>query len=211
MLFKSLSQSFDGMRGENQFLRLALAGLVLSNVLVSCSALNSDAIVTVVPPTLTETTWVSKTQSGGDYTEAWALYIAMLLGNVTPHNADVVKAAIGPILDKALYHEVMQVLDQQIVEIRQDRVSLRFEAQKVLRDTTNPNKYYVTGRSVSEGPAGDKRRSNRTYELELQIRDYRPLLSWLSTNTGEPRTQEVIERESSREKRLAERVQKDGA
>ena len=99
MLFKSLSQSFDGMRGENQVLRLALAGLVLSNVLVSCSALNSDAIVTVVPPTLTETTWVSKTQSGGEYTEAWALYIAMLLGNVTPHNADVVKAAIGTILD----------------------------------------------------------------------------------------------------------------
>ncbi|HCE5829284.1 TPA: pilus assembly protein, partial [Pseudomonas aeruginosa] len=102
MLFKSLSNSFDGMRGENQFLRIAVAGLVLSNLLVSCSALNKDEVVTVIPPTLTETAWVSKTQSSGEYADAWALYIAMMLGNVTPHNASVVKDALGPILDKSI-------------------------------------------------------------------------------------------------------------
>lgn len=127
MLFKSLSNSFDGMRGENQFLRIAVAGLVLSNLLVSCSALNKDEVVTVIPPTLTETAWVSKTQSSGEYADAWALYIAMMLGNVTPHNASVVKDALGPILDKSIYQDTMKVLDTQIHQIRQDRVTLSFE------------------------------------------------------------------------------------
>lgn len=205
MLFKSLSNSFDGMRGENQFLRIAVAGLVLSNLLVSCYALNKDEVVTVIPPTLTETAWVSKTQSSGEYADAWALYIAMMLGNVTPHNASVVKDALGPILDKSIYQDTMKVLDTQIHQIRQDRVTLSFEPQKVLRDNLNENKFYVTGRSVSEGPAGDKKRSNRTYEFELMIKDYKPVLSWVSTNSGDARTQDVVDRENSKAEKQAER------
>lgn len=205
MLLKSLSTSFDGMRGENQFLRIAVAALLLSNLLVSCSALNRDEVVTVVPPTLTEKSWVSKSQSDGEYTDAWALYIAMLLGNVTPHNAAVVKDAIGPILDESIYQETMTVLDKQIHQIRQDRVSLSFEPQKVLRDNVNAHKFYVTGRSVSEGPAGDKKRNNRTYEFELKIRDYKPVLTWIGTNSGDARTPDVIEREESKAAKQAER------
>lgn len=205
MLLKSLKNSFDGMRGENQFLRIAIAGLVLSNLVVSCSAINKEQVVTVIPPTLTETAWVSKTQSSGEYTDAWALYIAMMLGNVTPQNASVVKEALGPILDKAIYQDTMKVLDTQIHQIRQDRVTLSFEPMKVLRDNLNLNKFYVTGRSVSEGPAGDKKRTNRTYEFELTIKDYKPVLSWLSTNSGDARTQDVVDRESSKAAKQAER------
>lgn len=205
MIFKSLKNSFDGMRGENQFLRLAVFGLVVSNLLISCSALNRDEVVTVVPPTLTETAWVSKTQSDSAYTEAWALYIATLLGNVTPHNASVVKEALGPILEKGIYQDTMKVLDDQIRQIRQDRVTLSFEPHKVLRDNLNLNKYYVTGRSVSEGPAGDKKRGNRTYEIELSIKGYKPVLSWIGTNTGDARTQDILDREASKANKQAER------
>ncbi|WP_137887491.1 TraE/TraK family type IV conjugative transfer system protein [Pseudomonas sp. 2FE] len=205
MLLKTLTNSFDGMRGENQFLRIAAAALLVSNLVVSCSAMNRDEVVTLVPPTLTEKTWLSKTQAAGEYTEAWALYIAMMIGNVNPHNATVVKDAIGPILDKAIYQETMTVLDKQIHQIRQDRVSLNFEPQKVLRDNVNPNKFYVTGRSISEGPAGDKKRSNRTYEIELTIQDYRPNLTWVGTNTGDARTQDIIDREAAKERNQAER------
>lgn len=208
MLLKKLSKSFDGMRDENKFLRLAVAGLVMVNLVVSCSAMNKDEIVTVIPPTLTETAWVSKTQSASEYTDAWALYIAMMIGNITPSNASVVKDAIGPILDKSIYQETMTVLDKQIFQIRQDRVSLSFEPQKVLRDSSNPKKFFVTGRAVSQGPAGDKKRSNRTYELELEIRDYKPVLSWVSTNSGNPRTQDVIDRETVKAEKQAEREKK---
>ncbi len=103
MLLKSMSQSFDGMRGENKFLRIAIVALIVSNLFVSCSAINKDEIVTVVPPTMTEKSWVSKTDSSAEYVDAWAMYIAMLLGNVSPENAGVVKEAIGPILAPACW------------------------------------------------------------------------------------------------------------
>lgn len=208
MLLKSLNQTFDGMRGENKFLRLAIAGLIVTNLFVSCSAINRDEIVTVVPPTLTERSWVSKVDSSSEYVDAWAMYIAMLLGNVSPANADVVKDAIGPILAPEIYQQVMEVLDKQIFAIRQDRVSMSFEPQKVLRDVANPNKFFVTGRSISQGPTGDKRRSNRTYEFDLVIRDYKPVVSWISTNAGDPRTQDVIDREQAKQEKLKERQER---
>lgn len=208
MLLRSLKKTFDGMRSENQFLRLCIAGLIFGNVVVSCTAMTKDEIVSIVPPTLTEKAWLSKSQASSEYTEAWAFYIANMIGNVTPSNATVVKDAIGPLLDSSIYQSVMNVLDNQIRQIRQDRVSLSFEAEKVLRDNVNHNKLYVTGRSVSEGPAGDKKRTARTYEMELKIVNYKPVLSWISTNTGDARTSDVIEREEAKAKRIAEREAK---
>jgi len=210
MLISNLKDSFDGMRGENKFLRLALFVLVISNLAVSCTALQKDEIVTLVPPTLQEKSWVSKTQSDSQYSESWALYIAMLLGNVTPANAVVVKEALGPLMSPDLYQSAMGVLDKQIHQIRQDRVTMSFEPQKVLRDTVNPNRFFVTGRSVSEGPAGDKKRTNRTFEIELRIKDYKPQLTWISTNTGDARTQDVIDREEKQEARKVERAAEKG-
>ena len=206
MLSSNLNKSFDGMRGENKFLRLMVAGLAICVFAASCSALKKDQIITVVPPTLTEKTWVSKTQSASEYTEAWALYIGMLVGNVTPANASIVKDALGPILAPDIYQSTMDVLDKQIFQIRQDRVTLSFEPQKVLRDTVNPNRFFITGRSISQGPAGDKRRANRTYEVELTIQNYKPVLSWISTNSGDARTQDVIDRERKKDEKMAERA-----
>lgn len=202
MLARNLKDTFDTLRGEAKFLRMVVLGLIVANLFVSCVAISRDQVVTVVPPTLAEQSWVSKTKAGEEYTEAWAMYIAMLLGNVTPSNATVVKDALGPILDSGIYQDVMEVLDHQIFLIRQDRVSLGFEPQKVLRDNANPNKFFVVGRSVSEGPIGEKKRQSRTYEMELVIRNYRPLLSWLNTYSGEARSQDVIDRETKMNERM---------
>lgn len=205
MILKTMKNTFDGMRGENQFLRLALAGALVANVVTSCAVMNREEIVSIVPPTLTEHAWVSKSTASAEYIESWAFFVASLIGNVTPHNATVVKDALGPLLDQDIYQNVMSVLDQQIHQIRQDRVTLAFEPEKVLRDNTNPNKLYVTGRSVSEGPSGGKKRVSRTYELELTIKNYKPVITWVSTNTGDARTADVVAREDAKAARIAER------
>ncbi len=208
MLLSNLKNSFDGMRGENKFLRLILFAMTVALIASSCSAMKKDQIITVVPPTLTETAWVSKTQSSSEYTTAWAMYVGMLLGNVTPENATIIKDALGPILHPDIYQSTMEVLDKQIFQIRQDRVTLSFEPQKVLRDTVNEHRFFITGNSVSEGPAGGKRRSNRTYEVDLQIKNYKPVITWISTNTGDARTQDVIDREARKAQKIKEREER---
>ena len=205
MLFGNLKKSFSGLQGEVKFYRTALILLVFAQMVTSCASLRREEKVTVIPPTLTEKAWVSKTQASGEYTSAWALYLGMMLGNVNPDNADIIKEAIGPILDPSIYQDVMVVLDKQIQQIRQDRVSLSFEPKKVLRDNLNPSKFYVSGYSVAEGPAGDRKRENRTYEFELVIKDYRPNLTWMATTRGDPRTQDVKDREAESAERQAKR------
>jgi len=205
MLLSNLKNSFDGMRGENKFLRMIVAAMAVALVASSCSAMKKDQIITIVPPTLTDKAWVSQTQSSSEYTTAWAMYVGMLLGNVTPANATIIKDALGPILHPEIYQSTMEVLDKQIFQIRQDRVSLSFEPEKVLRDSVKENRFFITGNSISEGPAGGKRRTTRTYEIDLEIKNYKPVITWINTNSGDARTQDVLDREKKMEDKLKER------
>lgn len=201
MLASIFEKTFDGMRGENKFLRLAAAALLVLLFAQACNNANRSEIIAVVPPTMTEKGWLSKTEASSSYTDAWVLYVGMMLGNVTPSNATIVKDALGPILHPEIFQDVMKVLDEQIFLIRQDRVSLSFEPEKVFRDAVNPNRFYVTGRSVSEGPTGEKTRTSRTYEIDFTISDYKPRIEWLTTYTGAPRSPDVIAREQAIQER----------
>lgn len=201
MLKSVFEDTFDGMRGENKFLRLSIVALMVLMVVQFWSTASKDEVVAIVPPTMSEKGWVSQTDSSSTYSDAWVLYVAMMLGNVTPDNAEVVKSAIGPILDPEIYQNVMTVLSDQIQSIRKDRVSMAFQPDKVLRDSEKPNLFYVTGRAVTEGPTGEKSRTARTYEVELSIKDFKPVIEWLSTYTGAPRTAAVLARERSAEER----------
>lgn len=203
MLLKYFEKSFDGMRGENKFMRIAVAALIILLFAQHCSTSNKSEIITVVPPTLAEKSWLSETQASAEYVESWAMYVSMLLGNVNPANADVAKDAIGQLLSPDIFQNVMTVMDDQIHKIRQDRVSMNFEPEKILRDGVQSDLFYVTGRSISEGPTGDKTRVNRTYEVRVMMKNYRPSVTWVQTYTGSPRTPDVIEKEKALEERRA--------
>ena len=205
MLKSIFENTFDGMRGENKFLRIGVACLVGVLIVQSVGNMRRDDVITIVPPTMAEQGWLSRSESSSTYSEAWVLYVAMMLGNVTPSNATIVKDAIGPILSPEIYQDAMKALDDQIFLIRQDRVSLTFEPEKVLQDALNPSRYYVTGRSVSEGPTGDKVRNNRTYEVEFSVTNYRPRIDWIATYSGAPRTPDVIQREEALQERMDRR------
>lgn len=205
MLSGFFEKSFDGMRGENKFLRMIVAALVVLVLVQSCSNASKDEIITIVPPTLAEKGWVSASQASGEYSDAWVLYISMMLGNVNPSNATIVKDALGPLLHPEIYQNVMKVLDDQIALIRQDRVSMSFEPEKVLRDSTNENRFYITGRSVSEGSTGDKTRTSRTFEVDFSISNYKPQIDWIATYAGAPRTPDVLAREQATKDRETRR------
>lgn len=193
------TKSFTETRGENKFLRILVAVLIAGILWVTFSSANKDQVIMLVPPTLAEKGWVSSTQSSAEVANAWVLYVAMLLGNVTPANAGIVKDALGPILAADIQREVMEALDVQIQQIRADKISLAFEPERIVRDESNDNRFYVTGRATSEGPTGEKKRTVRTYEMDFAIEGYRPTISWINTYGSTPRTSDVVAREQARE------------
>jgi conjugal transfer pilus assembly protein TraE len=200
MAITKLKNSIMGTRTENSFLKKALAGMVLINACLAVAAVSRDTVVSIIPPTMTERGWLDANAASDSYTEAWALYIASVVGNVTPSNAGMIRTSLEPILDESIYQEVINAIESQVSKIRQDRVTLKFEAKQVLREKNNPNKFFVVGRSIMTGPTGRPERQNVTYEVELQIKNYRPVVKYLSTYSGGPKTEDVIRREDKSSK-----------
>src|SRR5581483_1265428 len=94
---KTFLTTWRGTRLENQYQRWAIAGLVFSNIVVGLAAFGRGETVVVIPPDLAGKIAISRSDGDRDYQQAWAFFLAQLLGNVTPGNADVVKKAVKPL------------------------------------------------------------------------------------------------------------------
>ncbi|KNC25809.1 hypothetical protein FF38_03572, partial [Lucilia cuprina] len=116
--------------------------------------MNRSQIVTIVPPNLTETTWLDEKTAGQPYMQAWAIYLANSMGNATPESVDMLKKSIGPFLDAGIYTQVMKRIDDQIDQIKRDRISLSFTPTRVYHDPKAPGTYFVEGSQGLEGIAG---------------------------------------------------------
>ncbi|EKF7417596.1 TPA: pilus assembly protein [Pseudomonas aeruginosa] len=195
MKLSIFKRNFNGTVSENKFLRISLAGSIFVNFILAIFVGSKDTVVSVTPPTLVESAWVSASQASEEYTESWALYVANTVGNVTPGNSAMIRKTIEPLLDPSIYQDVVNKIESQVHEIRRDRVRISFEAKEILREKNNPNKFFVVGRSLMEGPNGKPERGNTTYEVDLVIRNYKPIITYLTTYEGKPRTEDVIRRE----------------
>lgn len=199
MKLSIFKRNFNGTVSENKFLRVSLAGSIVVNFILAIFVGSKSTVVSVTPPTLVESAWVSASQASEEYTESWALYIANTVGNVTPGNSAMIRKTIEPLLDPGIYQDVVNKIESQVHEIRRDRVRISFEAKEILREKNNPNKFFVVGRSLMEGPNGKPERSNTTYEVDLVIRNYKPIITYLTTYEGKPRTEDVLRREEKTE------------
>ena len=87
----------------------------------------------IQPPTLSETAEVSRNQATQPYLESWGLYLAELMGNVTPGNVSFIRVAIEPLLSPAVYQQVVDALEIQ-EDNREDRS----------RSNSNPDKWSMS-------------------------------------------------------------------
>jgi conjugal transfer pilus assembly protein TraE len=119
------------------------------------------------------------------------LFVAELIGNVTPENIDFIKASLAPMLAASIYREVLDEIVRQAEEIKRERVSLSFQPAEVMYEKET-DKVFVTGRLKTQGPGSKPVETVRTYELTVDINDYRPLIRHIDAYSGQPRTLEVI-------------------
>lgn len=208
MELKKFVISIRGIQLENLGHRYTNLALVAAVIAMSIAVITKKDVVTIVPPTLVERAWVDSGSAAQAYTESWALYVAQTLGNVTPGTSDMVRKSIEPLLDASIYQSVVNSIEKQVQDFRRDRVTLRFEPKKVVRERDNEEVFFVTGRSVMEGPTGEKKSEDRTYEISIKIKNYQPKIVALSTYQGGPRTSDVVERQERMEEKQREGAQR---
>lgn len=193
-------KTWEGTLSENRFSRLIIIGLIIAIILVSIKAFSRDSMVTIQPYTLTEEAWVMENQASQSYKEAWALLLATLTGNVTPGTVGFIRERLEPLVAPGIYREVMEAIEVQALYISKDRVTMRFEPRSVEYEPER-DVVYVYGESYLTGASGESVRDDRTYEYQININNFKPMIMHIDTYSGQPRTQSVLDREKRKEQR----------
>ena len=180
---------WHGTRATNRLLAVAVIAMATVAIVETAYLMERERIVVLVPPRLQEQATVGRSQADASYHTTWAHLLADMLGNVTPANAAFLKERLQPLLDPAIFGEVTAALERQLDEIRRERVTLAFEPKRIVFEPAT-GKTFVTGQSVITGLGSEQKRGVRTYELQLEISDYRVLVKNLATYDGEARTQD---------------------
>jgi conjugal transfer pilus assembly protein TraE len=184
-------KTYEGMRAEARWTRVSIGGLAVALTLCSIMAFTRDQVVVMQPVTLAGDAWISEKAASESYKEAWGMFLAQLVGNVTPSNVTFLKDRLAPLLSPSIFNEVMTGLDMQSQKIVQERIVTRFEPREVVYETTT-DKVFVTGRSYVKGTTGDEKAEDRTYEYGIRIKNYLPMVVSAQTYAGPPRSEQVL-------------------
>jgi len=168
-----------------------IIGLLVVCVITSLAAWRTERSIILVPPTLSKEVEVTRTSASSEFKESWGLFLAELLGNTTPANADFLKTAIEPLLAPDIYRSVLDAMTDQIKAIKMDRVAISFTPRHVDYESET-NKVFVSGELSSQGPSSKPDLKPRTYEFIIAIKNYRPRLEYIDVYPDAPKTLERL-------------------
>jgi conjugal transfer pilus assembly protein TraE len=189
MKIQDYLQSIEGLQSLNQWQRHAIVALGITNCLTALTLSFQHTKVILVPPSLPAEVEIARNQGSGALKETWGLYVAELIGNVTPGNAGFIEKSLGPLLDAGIYPEVMQILGNQVAALRADRVSVRFRTREVMYEARS-DRVFVTGEQTSQGPGSSPETHQRTYEIKIAFRHYHPVIEHIDVYPGDPRIED---------------------
>lgn len=189
MNLRDFVSSWEGVRSENRLHRYVVSGLLVTNVLTGIAVLRTDRAVVLIPPALNGEVEMTRRTASTNLKESWGLYLAELMGNITPSNAEFIERTIGPLIAPGIYREVTDALSEQIQDLKADRISVSFRPHQVFYEKET-DKVFVSGDHVSQGPNSHPDIRGRTYEFQILFKDYRPLLDHIEVYPGEPHTLE---------------------
>lgn len=191
MKWTIFSNTWRGLKSENVLYRTLVPVLVISNVISMAGWLQKDRITVLVPPTLSEATSVSKRAADAGYKKAWGLFVASLLGNVSPGNADFVMESLQLLMAPRVFAALKSSVAGDVEMIKKDGVSVSFEQKTVLYERET-DKVFVIGRTGISNAAGAVTKFDRVFEMRVTIDSGQPQIVELDSYTGKPRTLDVL-------------------
>ncbi|WP_427501819.1 TraE/TraK family type IV conjugative transfer system protein (plasmid) [Methylomonas sp. MED-D] len=185
-------ESWGFVQAENRLHRYLLIGLLVTNVVTAFAALRTERTVIMIPPNLTEKVEISRQDASAKTFEAWGLFLAQLLGNVTPNTLDFVADSVSPLLSSQIHRETVNAMHDQINALKIDKISTTFTPNQVYYEQ-DTHKVFVTGQLTTKGPNDKPEVAYRTYEFQIAIVNYNPVVTDLNVYQGEPKTKEYLE------------------
>lgn len=199
MKWSLFSNTWASLRTENVLYRTLVPVLVIANVISMAGWLAKDRVTTLVPPSLSEAVSVSKRTADAGYKKAWGLYVASLLGNVSPGNADFVIESLQLLMSPRVFATLKQSVANDVEMIKKDGVSISFEQKQVLYER-GTDKVFVIGRTGISNAAGTVTKFDRVFEVRVSIDNGQPQIVELDSYQGRPRTEDVLKNMSPKQR-----------
>ena len=164
--------------------------------------LKKDTSVVLIPPGLSEKAEIATNKASEGYKKAWGAYSAMLLGNVTPENADFVREALSGMVSGEINMAVGEQVAQELELLKQEQVSSTFEMRGVIYEPES-DKVFVTGYNRLLGIAGAKGRvepTEQTFEFVIDVKQYSPIITHMASYASNPKIIPVLQQDEIRRK-----------
>lgn len=177
------------------------AACVIMAVITSFSAITAltrHERIVIVPAGLAGKTAVGWSSADASYYKAFGLFIATLIGNITPHNVKFVADALSPYMSTSVYSNVReQMLTLATSASFKDSASAtRFVPASVIYEP-DTHKIFVQGQMLLTS-ALSSNNTDLVYEMILDIHDGQPMVTAITSYNGvQPHTEEWLEHEKS--------------
>ncbi|MBF0609494.1 MAG: hypothetical protein G8345_00675 [Magnetococcales bacterium] len=185
MQITGFRQSWQKLQGENTFHRILTLIMLLVTLISTYGWLHKERVVVLVPPGISDEMTISDRKASGTYKVGWGVFLAHMVGNVTPESSKIVQDMVN----RYLSGDARLVLARQIAEnldrLRQDKVSAVFELRKAFYDP-NDDLVFVNGMSSFVGQAGKTRKVEHTFEFRVTIANWGPEVTSMALVEGPP-------------------------
>lgn len=201
MDYKRFQTSWFAMVAERNLHRVATPALAVAVLLLVMALVSNKPLVILIPPKLTEQVRLSMDSADEAYKRSWGLFVATMVGNVTPGNADYMLKNVEGLLSPHVYQSIKENLADQVQRIKRESMSIAFQPREVQYEIAT-DRIFVFGKAVITGSSGEKAEENRTYELEVDMVNGIPTVTYFDLYSDKPKTSRVREHEA----RAAERA-----
>lgn len=181
-------KNFDAAVSSSKTLLVAVIAMALLNVFFGLALIRSKAQVILIPPHLDKQVRIGYAEADSEYYKAWGMYVAELVGNLTPGNSEFVSLSLAKLFAADDYEKVKAAVSDQGELLKQNGVLSFFKAEAVIWEQQT-SRVYVTGQRREESSDGTSTDVQQvTYQMEVHIDNEQPVLTQFSVYTGEPKT-----------------------
>lgn len=159
----------------------------------------------VIPPFQSEEIKFVDGKANREYYEQWAWAMAMLMGNISPANADFVREGIEKMTTPSLFRQMSATMDEELSGITRDRAVIEFSPREIKYDSTL-DLFFVNGRQTLSGPGvRNPIEKQITYELGFTLQRNRIFLDRYDVYDGRALTSDIREAELAKRADIARR------
>lgn len=162
--------------------------LGLAVVLLAGDLVTARQRVIIIPPNITTQAFVGETDASENYYKAWGLYVASMIGNITPDNSEFTADALGQIISSNIFASArMQMIDFAHTEQIQGVTSYYHPESIVWQPSTQT--CFVTGKMTTT--TNDLMKTNNnilTFQMNIKIVSGMPQITSLTSYEDYPHT-----------------------